>query len=458
MATIVSDLNPETLEDFRSQLGGHIFLPGQPEYDLSRTLWNGMIDQQPAIIVQPTGVSDVKHAIAFAREHELELSIKDGGHNVAGYALTNGGMTLDLELMRGVWVDPQRRMARVGGGARWSDLDRETSVFGLATTGGVISTTGVTGLTLGGGVGWLVGKHGLASDNLLSVELVTANGEVITASPESHPDLFWALRGGGGNFGVVTSMEFQLHPQGMVFAGMVAHPPDRAREVLEFYRELSATAPDELVVYCGLMAEPEEGQRVAAIAFCWSGDPADGEKALQPLLEFGPPVMTMVDTMPYAILNGANDILFPHGRNYYWKGAMMRELDDRVLDIIAERAANPPLPWLNVTIECYSGAMNRREPTATAFPHRDAHYQVVIIGAWDDPEQEEVGVKWAREIHAEIEPYAKQGAFLNFVAVDGNNRQERVKAGYGHNWDRLVEVKRHYDPDNVFHRNNNVTP
>ena len=464
MATITADVHapqpiePERLEDFRARLGGTLLSPGQPSYDHARQLWNGMIDQRPALIVQPTGVSDVIQAIQFARENGLEIAIKDGGHNVAGYATTNGGMMLDLENMRGVHVDPGRRVARVGGGARWADLDRETAVFGLATTGGVISTTGVTGLTLGGGVGWLVGKHGLASDNLISVDLVTADGECITASAESHPDLFWALRGGGGNFGVVTSLEFQLHPQQMVFAGMVAHPPDRARDVLEFYRDFAATAPDELTVYGGVLAEPEEGARIAAIPFCWSGDPSEGERMLRPLLEFGSPVVTMVDTMPYAAWNGANDALFPHGRRYYWKSAMLSELDDRVLDIIAERAATPPLPWLNVTIECYSGAMNRTDPTATAFPHRDAHYQVVIVGAWDDPEQDKVGIEWAREIHAAIEPYAKQGDFLNFVALESDNRPERIKAGYGQNWDRLVEVKRRYDPNNIFHRNNTITP
>ena len=451
-------IDPERLEDLRSQLGGPVLLPGEQGYDDARELWNAMIDQKPAMIIQPTGVSDVIQAINFARENELELSIKGGGHNVAGYATTDGGLMLDLENMRGVRVDPERRTARVGGGARWADFDREAGVFGLATTGGVISTTGVSGLTLGGGIGWLVGKHGLSIDNLISADVVTASGEVVTASEESHPDLFWAVRGGGGNFGVVTSFEFQLHPQQMVFAGMVAHPPDKAREVLEFYREFSATKPDELVMYCGLMAEPEEGQRVAAIPFCWSGDPAEGAQVLKPLLEFGPPVMTMADVMPYAVWNGANDILFPKGRNYYWKSVLMSELDERALEVIAERAANPPLPLLNVTIEGYAGAMNRRESSATAFPHRDARYQAVIIAAWDEPDQEEAAIAWARDVHAALEPYGLKGNFLNFITPDGADRQARTRAGYGVNWDRLVEVKRRYDPDNIFHRNNNVTP
>jgi FAD/FMN-containing dehydrogenase len=453
-----STIDPGHIDELREQLGGAVHRPGEAGYAAAASLWNGMIDLRPSLIVQPAGVSDVMRAIAFAREHGLEISIKGGGHNVAGYASTDGGLMLDLERMRGVRVDPAARTARAGGGSRWADFDRETGAFGLATTGGVISTTGVAGLTLGGGVGWLVGKHGLASDNLLSVDIVTAGGELVTASADSHPDLFWALRGGGGNFGVATSFEFQLHPQQMVYAGMVAHPPERARDVLAFYRELADNAPDELGLYCGVMPEPEHGQRVAAIPFCWTGDMNRADEAIKPLLEFGSPVMVMAGPMPYAAWNGGNDVLFPHGRRYYWKSAMMRELDDAVLDAIVAFAAAPPLPLLNVTVECYTGEMNRRDPDATAFPHRDARYQVVIIGAWDDPAQEEIARQWARDLHAAIAPYAKEGDFLNFVAIDGNNRQDRIRAGYGRHWDRLVEVKRRYDPDNVFHRNNTITP
>lgn len=451
-------IDPEAVDELRQTIGGALLTPDRPEYDHALALWNGMIEQRPALIAQPAGVSDIMRLIAFAREHDLEIAIKGGGHNVAGHATTSGGLMLDLERMRGVRVDPERRTARVAGGARWADVDRETGAFGLATTGGVISTTGVAGLTLGGGVGWLVGKHGLASDNLRSVDVVTAGGELVTASEESHPDLFWALRGGGGNFGVATSFEFDLHPQPMVYAGMVAHPPDKAREILGLFRDLAETAPDELALYGAVMAEPEEGQRVAVIPFCWSGDVDRAESVLKPLLEFGPPVMVMADTMPYAVWNGANDILFPHGRHYYWKSAMMRDLDDRVLDTVAELGANPPLPWMNVTIECYAGEMNRRDPDSTAFPHRDARYQVVIIAAWDDPAEDAIGRQWARDLHAAIAPYAKRGDYLNFVALDDANRRERVRAAYGQHWDRLVEIKRRYDPENVFHRNNTIAP
>lgn len=451
-------LDPARVEELRTSLGGRLIEPDQPGYTDAITLWNGMIDDRPALVAQPTGVADVMHLVTFARRQGIEIAVKGGGHNVAGYATTNGGLMIDLERMRNVRVDPERRTARAGGGARWSDFDREAGAFGLATTGGVISTTGVAGLTLGGGVGWLIGKHGLASDNLVSVDLVTADGEHITANEHSHPDLFWALRGGGGNFGVATSLEFQLHPQGMIFGGMVAHPPDKADEVLRFYREFTATAPDELTVYCGQMAEPEQGQRIAALAFCWSGDLDRAESVLRPLLDFGSPVMTIAEPMPYGVWNGANDALFPHGRHYYWKSAMLRELNDDVLDVLAEFGANAPLPWLNITVEAYEGAMNRRAPDATAFPHRDARYQVVIVGAWDDPAQEAIGRQWARDLHAAVAPHAMRGDFLNFTALDADDRQQRIRAGYGQNWDRLVEVKRRVDPDNVFHRNNTITP
>ncbi len=451
---------PDPVTDLRAALGGTVALPGGPGYDAALDLWNGMVATRPALVVRPSGPADVVTALRAARDLGLEVSVKGGGHNVAGYASTDGGLMLDLDRLRGVRVEPARRRARVGGGARWADVDRETGLFGLATTGGVISSTGVAGLTLGGGVGWLVGKHGLASDNLISVDLVTAEGEVVTASEDENADLFWALRGGGGNFGVVTSLEFALHPQPTVYAGMVAHPPDAAPAVLEFYRELTDTAPDELGAYCGLMAEPEHGARVAAIPFCWSGDPEDDDEVVRPILEFGSPVMVMADRMPYPVWNCANDVLFPPGRRYYWKGAMLRDLDDRVLEAVDEFGADPPRPWFNVSIEGYAGAMNRVHPDATAFPHREARYQVVVSAAWEDPADDALGRQWARDVDDAVRPHALDGEFLNFVDVEGDraDSQARVRAGYGRSWERLREVKRRWDPDNVFHRNNTVLP
>lgn len=456
--TVQFAIDPDALIDLASRFGGQVMTPGEPGYDESRTLWNHMIDRHPAVITLPAGVSDVLQSITFAREHGLEISVKGGGHNVAGYATTDGGLMIDLENLRMVRVEPQRRTARAGGGARWADFDRETGVFGLATTGGVISTTGVAGLTLGGGVGWLVGKYGLASDNLRSVDVVTADGAVITASDESHPDLFWALRGGGGNFGVVTSMEFRLYPVDTVFAGMIAYPIEVVRDVLEFFREFTATAPDELTMYCSLMTELEYGARVVAIPFCWSGDIEGGQRVLQPVLGFGAPLMTMAAPMPYAAWNGGNDFLFPYGRRNYWKGSMMTALDDSAFDQIIRFASDPPLPGLSVTIEFYGGAVSRPDPNATAFPHRDARYQVVINTQWDDPADDARVRSWARDLHDAIEPSGKPGPFLNFVGVDGDDRLRRIRAGYGQHWDRLVDIKRRYDPDNVFHRNNTIVP
>ncbi len=453
-----ASIDADALATLQSGFGGQVLSPGSVDYDAARTVWNGMIDAHPAVTVRPSGVADVVRSISFAREQGLEISVKGGGHNVAGYAVTDGGLMIDLENLRQVHVDPDRRTALAGGGARWADFDRETAVFGLAATGGVISTTGVAGLTLGGGVGWLVGLHGLASDNLLSATLVTADGQVITASDTSHPDLFWALRGGGGNFGVVTSMEFRLHPLEMVLAGMIAYPIHASRDVLEVYRELTATGPDELGVYCAVMTDPESGQRVIALPFCWAGDIEQGRKVIQPLLEAGHPVVTIVAPMPYAAWSGANDALYPFGRRQYWKGALVRGLPDGLLDTLLEYTSEPFLPGLDIVIEWYSGAINRVDADDTAFPHRDARYQVVVSGTWDDPADDDRARDWTRGLYAALEPFAKQGSYLNFVATDESDRTRRIREGYGDHWDRLVGIKRRYDPQNVFHRNNTITP
>ena len=448
----------DACEDLRSRLGGAVLTEGQPGFTEACMLWNSMISLQPRVVIQPVGVSDVIQSIAFARENNLEISIKGGGHNVAGFATTDGGLMIDMQHFRNVDINPEQRVARVGGGARWSEFDREAAVFSLASTGGVISTTGVAGLTLGGGVGWLARKHGLASDNLLSAEIVTADGDVITASEDAHPELFWALRGGGGNFGVVTTMEFQLHPLETVFAGMVAYPVEAARDVLHRYRQITSSAPDDLSMYCSIFTEMEHGSRVIGVPFCWSGDPEEGQHQLAPLLDFGTPVMTMSGQMPYALFNGANDFLFPYHRRNYWKGTMCTALDDELLDKLVRTSTDVPMPGLSVTIEWYGGATNRMDPSATAYPHRDAEYQVVLNAQWDDPAEDDRGQKWVRASHSQIAPHGKKGEFLNFVAADGDDRQQRVRSSFGSHWDKLTDVKRRYDPDNVFHMNNNIAP
>ena len=442
------------------QINGNILLPASEEYESARTVWNGMVDKRPALIVQPTDVSDIRRAVTFARTEGLPVSIKGGGHNVAGHAVSEGGLMLDLEAMRSVVVNPARRTARVQGGALWSDFDRATAAHGLATTGGVISSTGVAGLTLGGGIGWLVGKHGLSIDNLLEVDLVTADGAFLTVNETNQPDLFWALRGGGGNFGVATSFTFALHPQGDVLAGLIAYPVEAAAEVLEFYRKFTAQSPDDLTVYAQLTTDPESGMRIVAVAVFWPGDIAEGEAVIAPLRQFGTPLMEMIGTMPYVDWQVMLDAAFPHGRRYYWRGHLMRELPDQVLDALVAHGSAPSLPWSTLVIEFYDGAMNRVDPAETAFRHRDARYQTVIIGGWDDPADDQTGIEWVRATSADIAPHALNGSFLNFNSQEGQESAQtsRVRAGYGSNWDRLVAIKRRYDPTNVFRENNNIQP
>jgi FAD/FMN-containing dehydrogenase len=381
---------------------GRVIRSGSIAYDAARRVWNGMIDRHPALIVRPANVEDVRRAVIFARERDLSLSIKGGGHNVAGHAVAEGGLMLDLSAMRRVRVDSLARVARVEGGATWADFDEATAAAGLATTGGVISSTGVGGLTLGGGIGWLVGKHGMSIDNLLAAEVVTADGTTVRASRSEHPDLFWALRGGGGNFGVVTAFEFLLHPLTEVLAGVVVYPAAQSREVLEFYRELTAAGskPDELGIYCSLIPDPETGARVIAVIVCWSGDLAEGERVLAPLRRFGSPLLTAIEPVPYPIWQRTFDEAHPHGRRYYWKGNLLRDLPDGLIEALAELAADPPLPQVSTHLEGYGGAINRVGSGETAYPHRGARYQLVITGGWDDPADDERGRTWVRELHA----------------------------------------------------------
>jgi FAD/FMN-containing dehydrogenase len=457
-APTATSLDPPTVEALRGQVGGRVFVSGEPGYDASRRVWNGMINKRPALIVRAGSVADIQRAVTFAREHELSVSIKGGGHNVAGHAVSEGGLMLDLAALRGVSVDPTARTARVQGGAIWSDVDRETATLGLATTGGVISHTGVGGLTLGGGVGWLVGKHGMTIDNLRAVDLVTADGAFVSANADEHPDLFWAVRGGGGNFGVATSFEFALHPQGDVLAGAVAYPVAQARDVLAFYRDYTATSPEELTVYCAIYRDHETGERIVVLVPFWPGDLDEGERVLAPLRGFGTPLFDKVGRLPYAVWQQAQDVKWPHGRRYYWKGNLLRDLANEVLEAMVELGAESPVRFGQVMFEFYAGAMNRVGATETAFAHRDARYQFVMIAASDDAADDEAGIDWVRSLHAATERFALNGTFLNFNAVDGADRPQRVRAGYGVNWARLVEIKRRYDPLNVFRENSNIAP
>jgi FAD/FMN-containing dehydrogenase len=452
-------LTEDTLLGLRSSLRGMLLLPGDDGYDAARAVWNGMIDRHPALVVQPAGVADVIAAVNFARDNDLLLAIKGGGHNVAGNAVCDDGLLLDMSSMRAVHVDPLARSAYVEGGAQWGDFDHEAAAFGLVTTGGVVSTTGVAGLTLGGGIGWLNGKFGAACDNVLAYDLVLAAGRYIRASAEEHSDLFWALKGGGGNFGVVTGFEFQLYPfDGQVLAGGRFFPIEQSRQVLEFYRQVTANTSDDVIVYAAQWLNPATGDNASAIAFCHSGGLEAAEQEMAPVRAFGDADLDIISPMPYTAWQQAFNPLIPHGRHYYWKALLFTGLTDEILDIVAEHGAAKPSPISYAVFEQFSGAYGRQGKTATAFWPREARYQLVIGGAWDDPAEQETCIAWARRFHDALAPHALGGRNLNFTIVDPEERAERVRAAYGDNYERLVQVKTTYDPTNLFRVNNNIRP
>jgi FAD/FMN-containing dehydrogenase len=445
------------------RLHGDLLNPGDEGYEEARTVFNAMIEKYPSYVVRPTGAADVMAAVDFAREHDLLLSVKGGGHNFAGTAVCDDGLTIDCSGMDHVRVDPETRTARVGPGATWADFDHEAGAFGLATTGGLVSTTGVAGLTLGGGQGYLARKHGLTVDNLRSVDLVTADGELVHASEAENPDLFWALRGGGGNFGVVTSFEFDLHPVGPeVLAGPVFHPYEDAREALRFYREFTADAPDELACYALVARVPPEepfpeayrGEPSVAFAVCYAGPTDEAEAAVEPLRAFGDPIVDAVGPMLYPALQRSFDDGSPEGYRWYTKSHYLDGLPDDVIDAILEFTDPFPGPLTQVALEPMGGAIARVDPTATAFPHRDAAYSLGVWPAWADPDRDDELIEWAREFHEAIAPYA-DGVYANYLDRDEG---DRVENAYGENYERLARVKNEWDPENLFRMNQNVEP
>jgi FAD/FMN-containing dehydrogenase len=392
--------------------------------------------------------------VNFARERAMKLSVRGGGHNVAGFALCDG-LVVDLSRMRSVRVDVEARTARAEPGLTWADFDRETQAFGLATTGGVVGSTGVAGLTLGGGVGWLHALYGLTADNLLSADVVLADGRLVTASPERNEDLFWARRGGGGNFGIVTSFEFRLHPIRTVLAGPVFHPAERAAKVLRFYRDFTATLPDELTVYAGFLTSPE-GQKLVGLVPVYVGPVEEGERLLRPLREFGEPVADLVGEIPYLALQSMFDAAFPAGIFNYWKSGFLADLSDEALDTIARIAPTAPSPTTMVMLENYHGAYGRVGRDETAYPHRDANYDLLLLSSWTDPAATDANVEWTRAFYAAIEPHLTDQAFPNLMGQE--ETANRVGLGYGENFDRLAEIKARYDPTNFFRANANITP
>ncbi len=459
-----ADLLPErALFELEGKVRGEIIRSRDDGYDEVRSVWNAMIDKRPALIVRCSGVADVIEAVDFARENDLLLAVRGGGHNIAGVAVCDGGLVIDLSPMRGVHVDPKARTARVQGGATFADVDHETQAFGLAVPNGVVSTTGVGGLTLGGGFGRLSRKHGLTADNLLSADVVTADGDLVTASASEHPDHFWGIRGGGGNFGVVTSFEFQLHEVGPeVLFGPIVYRLDDAAEVLRNYRDFAAHAPRECSVWADFLTAPplpflpEEvhGTKVLFVAPFYVGDVQEGEEVLRPLREHGAPIADAVAPMPYLAAQGAVDGLYAPGAHNYWKSHNFTEVSDRAIDVMVEHATRLPTPQSDMLISHLGGAVNDVAPDETAYPHRDIAFVVSPGGRWEDAAQHDATIAWVRECFDALTAHATGSSYANFIA----ERTGREREAFGSNYDRLVEVKDRYDPTNLFRLNQNVTP
>jgi FAD/FMN-containing dehydrogenase len=449
------DIAEEALSALQSKLRGNLLLPSDPAYEQARKVWNGMTDKRPGLIVRCHGTADVVASVSFARANELLVAVRGGGHSIAGHSVCDGGLMIDLAGMNGVRVDPLARTARAGGGAKWLDFDHETQAYGLATTGGTNSDTGIGGLTLGGGLGWLAGKYGLTCDNLLSADVVTADGSVAVASATSNPDLFWGLRGGSGNFGVVTSFEYRLHEVNTVLGGLVIHPFDRAREVLRFYGEFSQTIPDELNTIGVLLTLPD-GTKAAAIAVCYNGDLNEGEKVLQPLREFGPPMVVQIGPMPYLAVQTMLDASFPGGRQYYWKAHLCGEITDSIVDRMIEHYSNVPSPFTALGFQQLGNAANRVPPEDTAFSHRDALYDFLMLSGWEDPSQAAQNIEWTRAVYDSLQPSLHSGIYVN--GLSGDSADQTTSAFRSETYERLVALKSKYDPTNFFQLNPNIRP
>lgn len=458
-------LDDATVHEFAANFRGELIRSRDDGYDAARAVFNGMIDRRPELIARCTGVADVMAAVGFACEHGLPVAVRGGGHSVPGYAVCDGGVVIDLFPMKGVWVDPEARTVRAQAGLFWGELDRETQAFGLAVTGGRYSNTGIAGLTLGGGSGWLERKIGFTVDNLISADVVTADGRLVRASEEENEDLFWGLRGGGGNFGIVTSFEYRLHPIGpIVLGGMLMYPMDQAREVLCFYRDFIAQAPDELGGGCAFVTAPPEpfvpehlrGAQILAIVVCYAGPVRDGEGAIRPLKEFGAPAVDMVGPMPYTVLQSMTDAGTPSGMQNYWKAGFLDELPDEAIDTFVEHAQKVTSPLTQVHLLPMGGAISRVADGETPLALRDAAFNFHAIGMWADPAEQAEHIRWARELEAAMLPWTTERIYLNFIGDEG---EERVRSAFDpETYSRLVALKDKYDPTNMFCLNQNIKP
>jgi FAD/FMN-containing dehydrogenase len=437
----------------RAAMRGQVISREDPDYNEARRVFNAMIDRHPAVIARCTGAADVIACVKFARERDLLVAVRSGGHGVAGLAVCDDGLVIDLSRMKTIRIDPQRRVARSDPGATLNEFDRETQAFGLATTMGTISMTGITGLTLGGGLGWLMGKHGLACDNLISADVVTADGRLIVTSADENADLFWALRGGSGNFGVVTSLEYRLHEQGPVFAGLVAHPMSQSAEALRYIREFADGAPDELGLMAAALTLPD-GTTITGLAGCYCGDVNEGEKVLKPLRSFGKPLADQFQVMPYIEFQKAIDWWAEPGKQHYWRSAFLKEINENTVSVLAKFGTNKPMSRSGFGLEFIHGAAARISPDATAFAHRKASYNFLLLGSWEEPAQSPEGMRWVEEFWEGMKPAIGDRVYVNYLGIDES--AERVRGAYGENYQRLLAVKNKYDPTNFFRMNQNI--
>jgi FAD/FMN-containing dehydrogenase len=448
-------IHADALNDLRQMHRGHLITPGDPRYEEARHVWNAMVDRRPAVIARPAGTADVMACVKFARTHHLPVAIRGGGHSVAGRAVCDEGLVIDFADMRSIRVDPVRKTVRAEPGLRWAEFDRETQAFGLATTGGTIGDTGIAGLTLGGGFGWLEGKFAMTVDNLLAADVVLADGGLVQASSTENTDLFWALRGGGGNFGVVTSFEYRLHEVGpTIVGGLVLHPFSRAKETLKFYGEFLRTAPDELVAAAVLMTGPD-GQKACGIAAAYPGDLKEGERIVAPIKQFGPPLMDVIGPMPYLAQQSLIDAAMPPNVLNYWKAEFLRDVSDDAIEVTVDAFSRVPSPISSILFFPIRGAASRVSADATAFPHRSG-YHIGIYSLWTDRTQNDLNIAWARQTWSAIQPFVAGGVYVNEVGDDEG--VDRVQSAYGTNYERLRRIKTKYDPHNLFCLNANITP
>jgi FAD/FMN-containing dehydrogenase len=453
---MTSSLATRVLDDLRAQLRGAVVTADDPDYDVVRRVWNGFIDKRPALFARCATPEDVITAVTFAREHDLEVAVRGGGHNVAGKALCDGGIVIDCSPMKGIEVDRSACTARVHSGVVWGELDRETQAHGLATAGGIVSTTGIAGLTLGGGFGWLMRRHGLSCDNVASIDVVTADGVPVAASETENSELFWAMRGAGANFAIATSITYRLHPVGpLVTGGLILFTWEQARDVFRFYRDTTREAPDELTMYAAMLHTPE-GQRIAALAACHAGPIERGEAALAPVKAFGSPVADLLGPLPFVDQQQLLDPTVPKGDLYYEKASFIDELNDDAIDVMIDRYEQSPSPRSMVLVEHHGGAIRDQVPDATAFPHRAPEYNLVLPGIWTDRRESDDNIAWVRASWDAMTPFTSEAVYVNYMSDDETD--ERVRAAYGASYPRLALLKAKYDPTNVFHLNQNIRP